>query len=400
MAKPIKKIRQAIILAGGMGLRLRPYTYDNPKAVVPVNGTPFLGYLINLLKANGIEEVVMLLGYMPEKIQEYLGDGSKFGIKVKYSIGTVDHPTGTRVRNAKDLADDTFILMYCDNYWRMQLNALQDAHTNSDDALVTMTVYTNHYGFTKNNVFINDRGYVTVYDKKRVTPGLHGVDVGFFIVDKKAFDYMPAEDFWLDLDFFQKLIDLGKLAGYRTDWPYYSLSTPERLQMTERLLGPQKVVFLDRDGVINKTMARGEYVRNVSEFKFLPGAKEGIKLLNDHGYQVYVISNQAGIGRGLMTDADLFEVHKYMEKELVKIGAHIDAIYYCPHKVEDNCLCRKPKAGMLYQAAMEHHIDLERATFIGDDPRDQEAGRTAGCKTILMKPNSDLAEVIKSNDLI
>jgi histidinol-phosphate phosphatase family protein len=393
MAK-IEKIKQAVILAGGMGLRLRPLTYDRPKLVVRVNNRPFLDYLLELLKKNGVSEVIVLLGYLPEKITEYLGDGSKFGIKVKYSIGAIDDGTGTRVKNAKDLLDDTFLLLYCDNYLRLDLQELLRFH-NEKEALVTMTVYTNKYGFTKNNVFV-DGGYVNKYDRSRKDPGLNGVDLGFFIMNKKALDLIPQENSYIDEKLIPALIAKGGLAGYTTDRLYYSLSTPERLKMTENFLKPRKVIFLDRDGVINKKMPMGDYVRNWDEFEFLPGAIEAMRVLTENGYEIYVISNQAGIGRGLMTEGDLFEIHKSMEAELAKRGAKIAAIYYCPHGWNDGCLCRKPKPGMLFRAAIDHQIDLPNTIFVGDDERDGEAGRAAGCRTILLKENDSLLSAVRS----
>ena len=105
-------IKQAVILAGGKGERLKPLTDTLPKPMVPVNGRPFLEYLVELLKNNGIEEIVMLLGYRPEKITEHFGDGTKFGVNIKYSIGAVEDETGTRIKNAKGLLKDKFLLMY------------------------------------------------------------------------------------------------------------------------------------------------------------------------------------------------------------------------------------------------------------------------------------------------
>jgi D-glycero-D-manno-heptose 1,7-bisphosphate phosphatase len=207
-------------------------------------------------------------------------------------------------------------------------------------------------------------------------PGLNGVDVGFFVLEKQALLLLPDGNVWLDKDLFPELIARKQLAGFSTNQLYYSLSTPERRAMTERFLGPQKVIFLDRDGVINKKMP--------------------IALLHKEGYEVYVVSNQAGIGRGLMNEGDLFEIHKYMEQEIEKGGGKISGIFYCPHSVEDQCKCRKPKPGLLFQAALTHYIDLPRATFIGDDVRDQEAGRAAACKTIFMESDGNLLEIVKS----
>lgn len=387
-------IKQAVILAGGMGVRLRPYTYDKPKMMVEVNGQPFANYLINELKKNGIKEVVFLLGYLPEKVQEYFGDGKRHGLKVDYLVSPIDDSTGTRVRKAADLLDDRFLLMYCDNFIHLDLKRLFDFHVKKK-ALMTKVVYTNRYGVTKNNLLLSENGYVLKYDNKRLESNLNGVDLGFFIVEKQVLKHMPEGNFWI-YDLFPKFISKKKLAGYATDNLYYSLSTPERLKQTERFFLPRKVIFLDRDGVINKKMPARDYVKKWGEFKFLPGVLRAISKLTQSGYEIYVISNQAGIGRGLMSEGALFEIHKNMEKEIEKHGGKIRGIYYCQHGWNDECLCRKPKPGMLFRAAIEHQIDLPKAVFVGDDERDIQAGIAAGCLTFLVKPNKNLLDAVKS----
>ncbi|MCK4416320.1 MAG: NTP transferase domain-containing protein, partial [Thermoplasmatales archaeon] len=121
-------IKQAVILAGGLGTRLRPITDKIPKPMIEFHNKPFLEYILEMLKNNGIEEVVLLLGYLPDPIVEYFGDGTKFGIKIKYSIGTIEDKTGTRIRNAEELLDDHFMLMYCDNYLPFNLQQYVDFH--------------------------------------------------------------------------------------------------------------------------------------------------------------------------------------------------------------------------------------------------------------------------------
>jgi len=393
MDKQIAPIKQAVILAGGMGIRLRPYTYDRPKPMVEVSGRPFAEYLVEELKKNGIEEIVFLLGYLPEKVQEHFGDGSRFGVKIRYAVSPAEDSTGTRVRRAKELLADRFLLMYCDNFIHLDLKKLLEFHAGHH-ALMTMTVYTNRYGVTKNNALVDAGGFISKYDNKRAEPGLKGVDIGFFIVEKRVIEQSPERDFWL-YELFPPLIAERKLAGFEADNLYYSLSTPERMKQVERFFASRKVIFLDRDGVINKKMPKADYVKKWSEFKFLPTAIEAIRLLSAAGYEIYVISNQAGIGRGLMNEGDLFTIHKNMEEELNKNGAKLAAIYYCPHRAEDNCLCRKPKPGMLFQAAIDHQIDLPNAIFVGDDPRDEDAGKAAGCRTVLIQSDGELLSAAK-----
>jgi len=138
-----------------------------------------------------------------------------------------------------------------------------------------------------------------------------------------------------------------------------------------------KAVFLDRDGTIARDVP---YCSRPEDFELLPGVVEGIKLLNEHGFKVVVVTNQSGIGRGYFTERMLAEIHDKMITQLAEHGAHMDAIYYCPHHPDDNCDCRKPKPKMVFQAALDLDIDLNQSYVIGDSEMDVELARQAGCK--------------------
>lgn len=388
-------IKQAVILAGGVGARLRPLTNEIPKPMLCFHGRPFLEYLIELLQENGIKEIILLLGYLPEKIRNYFGDGRQFGAKIKYSVQGIDCETGSRIKGCEHPLDDHFLLLYCDNYWPLPLKKLLEFY-NQDQTLGVVTIYRNREGMTQNNVFIDANGFVTKYDKSRQDKDLNGVEIGFFIFNKKILEMMPENNFSLETEIFHLLIERRQFRGYFTDHPYYSIGKPERLPLTEKFLQPKRVIFLDRDGVINEKAPEGDYVKSWAEFKFLPGAIEAIRLLTDHQYDVYLITNQAGIARGKMTEADLHCIHENMQKELARHHTQIKRIYYCPHGRDAGCECRKPKPGLLFQAAREHHIDLTRIFFLGDDARDVEAGEAAGAKTVLVTPERSLLKVVRS----
>lgn len=147
-------------------------------------------------------------------------------------------------------------------------------------------------------------------------------------------------------------------------------------------------IFLDRDGVINKKSSPHNYVRKWKEFEFLPGVFKAIRKLNKK-FLVIIITNQRGVGRGLMSLADLENIHAKMKKKLQRFGAKIDGIYFCPHNIEDNCNCRKPKPGMLLRAAKDLEIDFSQSYIIGDSPVDIQAGRMAGCKTVLINTSKN-----------
>jgi D,D-heptose 1,7-bisphosphate phosphatase len=141
--------------------------------------------------------------------------------------------------------------------------------------------------------------------------------------------------------------------------------------------GMNKAVFIDRDG----TMARDvPYCSRPEDFELLPGVAEGVRELNQHGFKVVVVTNQSGIARGYFTEQMLAKIHKKMQKELAKHGAHIDAIYYCPHHPDDNCDCRKPKPKMILLAASELNIDVSQSYVIGDNQIDIELANKSRCK--------------------
>lgn len=387
-------VNQAVILAGGVGERLRPLTYATPKPMISVNGRPYLEYLIELLKKNGISEIVLLVGYLHDKIIDYFKDGSGFGVNIKYSIGDVSFETGKRIKDAKSLLSEHFLLMYCDNYWPLNLKKLVEFYDRVK-TIASVTVYENKDNITRNNVYVDDKGYVVKYDKSRNDENLNGVEIGFFIMDKNILRLMPEDNFSFEKEVLPKLIEGRQLSGYFTGHRYYSIGSLERIALTEKFLQPKRIIFLDRDGVINRKAPKAEYIKSWNEFEFLSGSIDAMKLLSLHRYKIFIITNQAGVSRGAITENDLKFIHSNMVDELEKNGVRIEGIYYCPHGWDDGCECRKPKPGMLFQAAREHGLDLSASIFIGDDERDLQAGKAAGCRTLLVDSEFSLLELVK-----
>ena len=153
----------------------------------------------------------------------------------------------------------------------------------------------------------------------------------------------------------------------------------------EKALSRRPAIFLDRDGVINRRLP-GDYVRSWDQFRFLPGARAGLRLLREAGHLLVVITNQRGIGRGLMSEEDLADLHRRMQVELVRAGAGVDAIFHCPHDLGENCTCRKPRPGMIERALEHFAIDIARSWVVGDSLSDLEAGRAVGIRGILVVP--------------
>ena len=148
-----------------------------------------------------------------------------------------------------------------------------------------------------------------------------------------------------------------------------------------------KVIFLDRDGVINHDSP--DYIKSWAEYEFLPGSLEALASLSEAGYTLIVITNQSIIGRGMVPLEVLQDIHQRMRQAVAEAGGRIYDILYCPHRPDEHCDCRKPEPGLILQAQARHRIDLSEAIMIGDNAKDVECGRRAGCgATILVRTGS------------
>jgi histidinol-phosphate phosphatase family protein len=392
---------QAVILAGGRGTRLRPLTDDRPKPMVRFHGKPFLGHVVDLLREQGFERVLMLLGYRPEVIIEHFGNGRAYGVTVDYEITAPDDLTAWRIEHARARLDDTFLLLYCDNYWPMRFADLWTAHLRAG-APAQVTVYANDDGFSRDSVRVGADGFVEVLDRSRTAPGLKGVEISYAILDKAT--VLPLVEGHPELLFeeavYPPLARSGRLHAYWSGHRYYSVGSLERLPITELFLAHRPAVILDRDGVLNERPPRAEYVHRPEAFRWLPGAKDALGRFREAGFQVAVVSNQAGVGRGVMTADDLAVVTARMKVEAEAAGGRLDAVFYCPHAWDAGCGCRKPQPGLLFQAQRTLHLDLTRTPFVGDDERDGLAAEAAGCPFVMAteaRPLAAIADEIIAN---
>jgi len=218
------QLDQAVILAGGRGERLRPFTDRAPKPLVPVNGAPFLDYLMESLRRAGMRRILLLLGYRAEAMIERYRDLSHPALTLQFSIGTADDQTGRRLLNAYDFLDRHFLLLYGDNYWPMEFDRMVTSYVEKG-ASVSATVFRNadgtgEYGF-ENNVEVDGEGRIVRYDKTRRSPRLNGVDIGYFIIDKTALTPTVDGNVSLEEDLLPEFIRHRALSAYLTAAPYY-----------------------------------------------------------------------------------------------------------------------------------------------------------------------------------
>jgi D-glycero-D-manno-heptose 1,7-bisphosphate phosphatase len=394
LTTPIERPTQAVILAGGRGTRLRPLTDTRPKPMVEILGKPFLGYQIEQLRDQGFKKILLLLGYLPEVVQAYCGDGRRWGVKIEYSISAAEDETARRLKLAEPWLDPVFLLLYCDNYWPMRMEKMWP-HFVASGAPAMITVYTNKDGYTRNSVRVGPDGYVAIYDKSCALPGLQGVEISYAVIDRSVVKLLSDANMSVEEALYNRLAQEHRLAAYVTEHRYYSVGALHRLPLTEAFFARPPTIILDRDGVLNLKPPRAQYVRSFEEFEWLPGAKKALRLLKEAGYRVVVVSNQAGIGRGFMTETALLQIHAAMRAETEAAGGRIDAIYWCPHDWNDGCECRKPSPGLLFQAQRELNLDLSRTPFVGDDERDREAADRAGCLFVKVSEEKPLIECVR-----
>jgi histidinol-phosphate phosphatase family protein len=391
----IERPRQAVILAGGRGTRLGDLTKLRPKPMVEFHGRPFLEYMVEMLRDQGFTRVLLLLGYQAQVVQDHFGDGSRWGVEISYSVSSPDDLTVRRMQLAFDRLDPCFMLLYCDNYWPLQM----DRHWRRFVAAglpAMITVYSNTDGYTGNSVRVGPDGVVELVDRSRTAPGLQGVEISYAILTKPVLAHLPEDDALFEEAVYPALAARRELAAFVTDHRYYSVGALHRLAMTEAFFRRDPTVILDRDGVLNVRPGRADYVRDRHEFRWLPGAREALQLLNEAGYRVLVVSNQAGVGRGVMTMAALEQLHEWVTADALAAGGRIDRFYVCPHDWNDGCQCRKPRPGMLHAAQRDFHLDLTRTVFIGDDERDGQAADAAGCPFMSVTPDTSLLDLIHS----
>ncbi len=224
------------ILAGGLATRLRPATDTIPKALLDVNGTPFIGHQLRLFRSRGISRVVVCAGHLGEAIREYVGDGSGFGLAVTYSFdGQTLLGTGGAIKNALALLGPSFFVVYGDSYLPCDYRAAQEAFERSG-RLALMTVYRNDGRWDRSNVQLEE-GRLVAYDKRRQTAAMRHIDYGLGVFRRTAFDAVSEGQPYDLATLYQDLLARGELAAHEVAERFYEIGSFEGLAETRRLLG-------------------------------------------------------------------------------------------------------------------------------------------------------------------
>jgi NDP-sugar pyrophosphorylase family protein len=232
-------LRTAAILAGGLATRLRPLTEKTPKALLPVSGEPFIAHQLRLLLANGIERVVLCIGHLGEAIREFVGDGSRLGIRVSYSMdGPTLRGTGGAIAHALPLLDEAFFVVYGDSYLPCPYGSVAEGFRQSGQPGL-MTVYHNEGRWDASNVeFVGGR--ILAYDKVDRTPSMHHIDYGLGAFHRDVFADLPETGAYELSTVYQRLLQAGRLAAFEVKERFYEIGSPEGLRGLSALLNASR----------------------------------------------------------------------------------------------------------------------------------------------------------------
>lgn len=398
-----------IFMAGGRGTRLASINSEVPKPMFSILDKPVLEYGINAVKNQGYNDIIIVIGHLGNIIENYFGDGTKWGVNIQYM--KEEEPLGTAgaLYYLKDSLTDDFLLINGDVIFDINVERMYLYH-RKHMGIATIFTHPNSHPYDSGIIVTDQNGCVQdwlhkeskrLWYQNRVNAGIHMLSPKIF--DENYGLYQSLKKMDLDRDVLKPLILKKKLYAYDSSEYVKDMGTPDRLIQVDKdiqsgkvkaknLSKKQRAVFLDRDGTINKYVG---FLRDIDEFELLPGVGEAIKAMNEMGYLVIVVSNQPVIARGEVSEEELSEIHNKMETLLGEKGAYVDAIYYCPHhpdkgytgeraELKIDCSCRKPKPGMLLQAAKEFNVDLSQSWMAGDSEVDVIAGKRAGCKTVYL----------------
>ncbi|MDR1972063.1 MAG: HAD-IIIA family hydrolase [Treponema sp.] len=397
-------------MAGGKGKRIAQIADNIPKPMIPFFNKPILEYQLDCLKRYGLTDIIMVTGHLGAVIKDHFLDGHKFGCVIDYFHE--EEPLGTAGALSlllPSLSED-FILVNGDIIFDFNFERFIKFHRDRN-ADATIAVHPNSHPFDSAIIVPDYSGRIVTwlnkedprrYYKNLVNSGIHLLNKNLLKLYRQNTPYNPGK-VDLDRDILKPLVASGRIYAYKTPEYIKDMGTPERynqvktdiesgLVKAKNLSLPQRAVFLDRDGTLN---VMNGFIKKSEDLELLPGTAEAVKGINNSGYLAIVITNQPVIARGEVSLGDLEEIHNKLETDLGLSGAYLDDIFFCPHHPDKgfpgerpeykiDCSCRKPKPGLIFQAAEKYNIDLSQSYMVGDNLRDVQAAIAAGCRPVLL----------------
>lgn len=404
-------MKQAVILAGGKGTRLRDRLGDLPKPLIDIAGTPLLERQINSLKKYGYRNFIILVNYQAQYIEQFCAQGKFQDLNI--SIIDDGEPLGTAGATLKilDYLQDQVLIVYGDTIFDIDFHRFEKYHQQDPLVAATLFLHPNDHPADSDLVQLDQSGHVIHFHTyphpvNALLPNL--VNAALYLINtrnlKKYRDFQNPCDFAKNL--FPLMLASGeKILGYSSPEYIKDAGTPDRLDRVinavkhglvarSNLSHPQRAVFIDRDGTLNEEISTR--ITRPNLLNVYKGVGASLKRLNDSEWRTVLVTNQPVIARGECSFEDLEKIHAKLESEVAKSKAYFDKIYICPHHPEGGfegerqdlkikCSCRKPSPGMFLAAQKDLNIDLAFSWHIGDSTADLGAAINAGISSITVE---------------
>lgn len=378
-------IRQCAVLAGGLGTRLGARTAQTPKPMLPVAGRPFLAWLLREVSRYGVTDILLLTGHLSSVVRDGLDDlRAMLPRHVRITLSEEPSPAGTggALHHARARLQDRFLLVNGDSLFDCDLPAalaIEDAPEVMGRLMLRQVADASRYGVVETR-----DGVVTAF-RERGAAGVPGtMNGGVYVLDRRILDHVGA-DCSLERDVLPGLAAAGLLRGTVGSGWFIDIGIPADLaragaEVPAHLTRP--ALFLDRDGVCNVDHG---WVGTRDRFEWMPGAKAAISLAHRRGCHVFLVTNQAGVARGLYDEAAVQGLHAWMLDEAIAAGGTIDDVRYCPFhpdaavpEYRQVSPWRKPAPGMILDLLRAWDLDAACCALVGDQPTDMQAASAAG----------------------
>lgn len=369
---------KAVILAGGIGERLKPLTNAIPKALACVNGTPIIQQQIEILKRLDIKHFIILTGYRSDMIKKYLSSvNTTDEIKIEIIETPVEFSPAQRILSASNQIGQDFILVYCDNLIHDE-SALRNVIDSTKQ--ITFLAEFREVG----NLAIHPR---TRYFLERSSENPF-VELGYL--------HVKTEQFYEVLNSVKTLqgalVALSSDIDCETEICESSLTSVSNISRFNKSRSKRKTILLDRDGILNEKMPHRMYLNNFNDYAPLEDNLKTLRESYSEDTDFIIITNQPGIATGEVDSEFLDQLHSSLITELLIMGISVIGIYVCTHHWDENCLCRKPKPGMILQSISDYELDTNKIVYIGDELKDIEAATNAGIAGIRLTDQPNFGE--------
>lgn len=393
-------LTQAVFLVGGLGTRLKDRTRNTPKPLLEVGGKRFIEYLIGEAARHGFNDIVLIAGHLGDQVEQ-LYDGKTIGT-AHISVLREPEPLGTggALRFARDRLDNFFLLANGDSFFQINLRALAEPSALVQGGAV-MALRAAADGARYGRVRLENGMIKSFHAPEEDMSG--PINGGIYGLSRDIIARIGDGPVSLEGAVFPQLAMEGLLRGRLFDGWFIDIGVPADFEhadaeLTRHFIRP--AIFFDRDGVLNRDDG---YTHRPDQFEWLPGAREAIRFCNDTGRLAFVVTNQAGVAHGFYDEATVQALHRWMNEELARTGAHIDAFEYCPHHPEGTvadyakvCRRRKPRPGMIEDMLKAWPVDRQASLLIGDKQTDLDAAAAAGVRATLFA-GGDLLGFLKTH---